>query len=166
MWMLLQNACALSIRKKNATFSNTITCNPNWPEIQECLYPGLTAYDRPELCARVFKKKLDEVLRAINSGKWHTRWRLKADERGIQLGGGENGDNVFEDVVVVWRIYVIEYQARGLPHAHIVYRVEAPRRRSPRLRVFVTPSFVPAREIATIATHLRNSLTRPLLGPY
>ena len=61
MWHLLQNACALSIRKKKATFFDTMTCNPRWPEITQYLLPGQTAYDRPDLCARVFKRKLDRL---------------------------------------------------------------------------------------------------------
>ena len=39
----------------------TVTCNPNWPEIQENLLPGQTAHDRPDITARVFKLKVDAV---------------------------------------------------------------------------------------------------------
>ena len=35
----------------------TVTCNPQWPEIQENLYPGETALDQPDLVCRVFKQK-------------------------------------------------------------------------------------------------------------
>eukprot|EP00664_Eupelagonemidae_sp_cell27_P010177 gene10177-390_t len=40
MWTLLQNACALSLRRKKATFFDTMTCNGKWPEIKRCLHPG------------------------------------------------------------------------------------------------------------------------------
>eukprot|EP00660_Eupelagonema_oceanica_P008530 gene8530-21023_t len=120
MWILLQNALAISARKGKATFFDTMTCNPHWPEIQECLLRHQTAEDRPDLCAAVFKQKLTQVLRAITTGKWHTRWRKEREFR--------NADGVLvmelEDTILKWRIYVIEYQFRGLPHAHIVYRVE------------------------------------------
>ena len=120
MYMLLQNALTLTARKKKATFFDTMTCNPKWPEIQRELLPGQTFLDRPDLCARVFKHKLDEVLRAIGSGKWHTRWQEKIDADGVAISCHD-----LEDTKLVWRVYVIEFQERGLPHAHVVYRVEA-----------------------------------------
>lgn len=41
----------------------TFTCNPNWPEIQRVVGPlHLKAHDRPDIVARVFKIKLDELL--------------------------------------------------------------------------------------------------------
>lgn len=36
----------------------TVTMNANWSEITTNLLPGQTAYDRPDLCCRVFKMKL------------------------------------------------------------------------------------------------------------
>ena len=39
----------------------TMTCNPNWREIRDNLYPGQTPVDRPDLVARVFKLKLNEL---------------------------------------------------------------------------------------------------------
>ena len=42
----------------------TFTCNPKWPEIQKCLelIPGQKPEDRPDIVARVFKIKLDELM--------------------------------------------------------------------------------------------------------
>ena len=40
----------------------TMTCNPDWREIQEALNPGETAFDRPDICTRVFKLKNDLLL--------------------------------------------------------------------------------------------------------
>lgn len=41
----------------------TFTCNPKWPEIERLLRPmHLTANDRPDIVARVFKIKLDELI--------------------------------------------------------------------------------------------------------
>eukprot|EP00666_Eupelagonemidae_sp_cell4sb_P007391 gene7391-9496_t len=125
MYTLLQNACALSQRKKKATFFDTMTCNPKWNEIQDCLLPGQTHLDRPDICARVFKQKLDKVLHAISSGKWHTRWQRRHDADDIVVTCHDMGmDEHLEDVTLIWRCYVIEFQMRGLPHAHIIYRVE------------------------------------------
>jgi hypothetical protein len=38
----------------------TFTCNPKWEEITNSLADGETAFDRPDLSARVFKVKLSE----------------------------------------------------------------------------------------------------------
>ncbi|CAN7047919.1 unnamed protein product [Brassica oleracea var. botrytis] len=60
-------------------FFITITCNPKWPEITRYLQKhDLKTEDRPDICCRVFKMKLDNlvdylmtgtVLGEINSGK-------------------------------------------------------------------------------------------------
>ena len=44
----------------------TVTANPRWKEIQSNLLPGETASDRPDLVARVFKLKLDAILKDIS----------------------------------------------------------------------------------------------------
>ncbi|XP_026435506.1 uncharacterized protein LOC113333209 [Papaver somniferum] len=72
----------------------TMTCNPNWEEIRRNLKPGKQAHDRPDLTTRVFYSKFEE---------------LKVDlfTKGV-LGK------------VVSHVHVIEFQKRGLPHAHIL----------------------------------------------
>ena len=40
----------------------TFTCNPNWPEITRELLKNQIPSDRPDLIARVFKMKLDELV--------------------------------------------------------------------------------------------------------
>ncbi|GAA0153123.1 hypothetical protein LIER_11437 [Lithospermum erythrorhizon] len=72
----------------------TITCNPNLPEIKERLQPGEEAQNRPDLCARVFKAKLSILNDKIMSGE------------------------VFGKVSSV--VHVVEFQKRGLPHAHFL----------------------------------------------
>ncbi|XP_065642326.1 uncharacterized protein LOC136073954 [Hydra vulgaris] len=72
----------------------TFTCNPKWREITENLYPGQTANDRPDLITRVFKLKLNNLLNDIF-------------KHGV-LGK------------VVTHVQVIEFQKRGLLHAHIL----------------------------------------------
>ena len=46
----------------------TFTCNLNWPEIREALeqQPGQHANDRPDIVARVFRLRLQELLRDSN----------------------------------------------------------------------------------------------------
>jgi hypothetical protein len=40
----------------------TFTCNINWREIQENLIAGGQAFNRPDVCARVFKLKFNELM--------------------------------------------------------------------------------------------------------
>ena len=72
----------------------TMTANPAWPEIRENLRPWESAADRPDLVARVFKMKLEELQKDLF-------------ERGV-LGQ------------MIANTWVIEFQKRGLPHAHIL----------------------------------------------
>ncbi|XP_031124334.1 uncharacterized protein LOC116027048 [Ipomoea triloba] len=73
----------------------TFTCNPKWPEIQRYVgIRGLRAEDRPDIVARVFKMKLDALIKEFKVGK------------------------LFGPVKAL--IYTIEFQKRRLPHAHIV----------------------------------------------
>ncbi|CAH1440059.1 unnamed protein product [Lactuca virosa] len=72
----------------------TMTCNPNWPEIKNELLPWQTAQDRPDLVSRVFHAKLEDLKKQLF--KKHI------------LG------------VVGAHVYVIEFQKRGLPHAHFL----------------------------------------------
>ncbi|XP_021765519.1 uncharacterized protein LOC110730050 [Chenopodium quinoa] len=74
----------------------TFTCNPNWPEIvNEISTRGSRrTEDRPDIVARVFKIKLKQMLRDLKDNKKFGK--------------------------VIADFYVIEFQKRGLPHAHIL----------------------------------------------
>ena len=42
----------------------TFTCNPNWPEIERFMEEkGLNSEDRPDVITRVFKQKLDTIMK-------------------------------------------------------------------------------------------------------
>ncbi|XP_012837726.1 PREDICTED: uncharacterized protein LOC105958267 [Erythranthe guttata] len=72
----------------------TMTCNPDWSEIKEKLYVGQRAQDRPDLTARVFRAKLQDLK-----------------------------DQLFKKEIfgkVAAHVHVIEFQKRGLPHAHML----------------------------------------------
>ncbi|XP_074278536.1 uncharacterized protein LOC141602121 [Silene latifolia] len=73
----------------------TFTCNPKWPKIVRFVSKrGLRPEDRPDIVCRVFKMKLDELIRDLKDRHIFGR------ARGV--------------------VYTIEFQKRGLPHAHIV----------------------------------------------
>ena len=72
----------------------TMTCNPQWKEVTENLEPNESPFDCIDLLNRVFKMKLNSFVKDIF-------------ERHV-LG------------FTVAKIVVIEFQQRGLPHAHIL----------------------------------------------
>lgn len=71
----------------------TMTTNPRWTEIKTNLYQGQQAHDRPDLVVRVFKQKLQKLMDLLKGGAFG---KLQA-----------------------W-LYSIEFQKRGLPHAHLL----------------------------------------------
>lgn len=94
MAQLYQDAMAIVRKLGNPSYFITMTCNPNWPEIVRALGPTEKSNDRPDLVARVFNMKLKALLHDL-----HNREIL--------------GD-------VIGRVHTIEFQKRGLPHAHIL----------------------------------------------
>ena len=75
-------------------FFITMTCNKKWKEITDELRDGEHVDDRPDLVARVFNQKKDQIIKDIRNGK------------------------VFGKVPAM--LWVIEFQKRGLPHTHIL----------------------------------------------
>lgn len=76
----------------------TMTCNSKWPEITHALQRNETPSDRPGICTRVFNLSLKELIRAISV------------------------ERIFGKISA--RIHTLEFQKRGLPHAHIVVFLE------------------------------------------
>ena len=72
----------------------TMTTNPDWDEIQQQLKEGETALDRPDIVARVFKLKKQQLIRDIEK------------------------EMIFGKIVA--RTHTIEFQKRGYPHVHII----------------------------------------------
>ena len=78
----------------------TFTCNPKWTEISECLSPNETPSDRPDLVVRVFRFKLETLIEFIDKKEIFSKCKA-------YMGS-------------------VEFQKRGLPHAHIVVFLDAP----------------------------------------
>jgi hypothetical protein len=72
----------------------TFTCNPNWQEVNNELRDGLTVQYRPDLVVRAFHIKLNSLINDIKV------------------------NHIFGKPLSVF--YVVEFQKRGLPHAHIL----------------------------------------------
>nr|CDJ90379.1 uncharacterized protein LOC100903664 [Haemonchus contortus] len=89
-----QDAMAIVSKYGKPDLFITFTCNPAWREITEQLENGQTASDRPDIVARVFNIKLQE---------------LYCDLVKRQVLGAVSA-----------YISVMEWQKRGLPHCHIL----------------------------------------------
>ena len=76
----------------------TFTTNPKWPEIQASLFLGEAPHDRPDLACRVFKLKYDSLMDDLL--KKNVLGKVKAHTA------------------------TIEWQKRGLTHAHILLLME------------------------------------------
>ena len=93
MQQLLQDALAINRYFGGGDLFITMTANPAWPEIKDALLYNQTAAERSDLITRVFYAKLHSLIHDIKDG-------ILGDVAGF--------------------LYTIEFQKRGLPHAHIV----------------------------------------------
>jgi hypothetical protein len=48
----------------------TLTFNTKWPEVQEMLLQGQTAFMRADIVTQVFKARLEALLHNLRSGKY------------------------------------------------------------------------------------------------
>jgi hypothetical protein len=94
---LYQDSMAIVRKHGQPSYFITMTCNPDWPEIRRELLPTQRPQDRADLCSRVFALKLKQLLHDIT-------------QRGI-FGR------------VIGKVYTIEFQKRGFPHAHCLFIV-------------------------------------------
>lgn len=95
MMRLYQDAMAIVRKLGKPDLFITMTCNPKWPEITKYMSPGSKGEAYFQLCCRVFRLKLAALIdRIVNK-------HLFGDIRG--------------------RVHVIEFQKRGLPHAHLLF---------------------------------------------
>ncbi|XP_013624702.1 PREDICTED: uncharacterized protein LOC106330839 [Brassica oleracea var. oleracea] len=90
------DAMAICREYGNPDLFITITANPNWREIKGHLlkYGGDSSNDRPDIECRVFKMKLDQLLKDFKYGTFFKPYTAA--------------------------LHRIEFQKRGLPHAHIL----------------------------------------------
>lgn len=106
MYQIYQDSMCISSHSGKVDLFLTMTCNPKWPEITRALHPGQRPEDRPDLLARVFKLKKQELLDDIV-------------KRGI-----------FGRTIA--HVYTIEFQKRGLPHMHaLIWLAESDKLRTP-----------------------------------
>jgi len=98
---LAHNAITIVTERGPPDFFITGTTNPLWPEIVDRLFPGQSAFDRPDIVTEVFHARLEALIHNLRRGKY--------------FGGREPE----------FDIRVIEYQHRGLPHFHMVAKMKS-----------------------------------------
>ena len=134
-----KEALALAAHFGGSTEFTTLTANQKWREIQELLGEGQTAFDRPDIVAQVFNEKLKAFIANLKSGKYHGAKMVYVDiwdddtgtwmedKVGTFVPRPSDGESILDFLILV-----TEYQHRGSPHAHLVYRIryapEGPRR--------------------------------------
>ena len=94
MQKLYQDSIAIVRRFGKPSLFIIFTANPKWQEIENELLPNQTAVDRPDLVARVFNLKVQDLLDQIRH----------KEVFGPCLG---------------W-VWTIEYHKRGLPHLYLL----------------------------------------------
>ena len=98
MYQLYLDAMAIVSALGKPDLFITFTCNPKWPEIQSLQLRNLPKHDETVEICRVFHMKLASLMEDLLGTKDHP--------------------GIFGRVI--GEIRVIEYQKRGLPHAHIL----------------------------------------------
>jgi len=94
----LEDAIAINNEFGNPDLFITITCNPEHPDIIKCLIESETANARPDIVARVFRLQLKQFMNEMTKNK------------------------IFGKIISY--IKVIEFQKRGLPHAHVLFTLD------------------------------------------
>ncbi|PPQ82287.1 hypothetical protein CVT25_008437 [Psilocybe cyanescens] len=95
-----QDSMAIARYFRKVDIFLTVTTNPHWTEIERELLPGQTAYDRPDLVARVFQLKKKAIVDHIYK------------------------HGIFSQAAAY--VYTIEFQKRGLPHMHCLIFLKEP----------------------------------------
>ncbi|XP_074271044.1 uncharacterized protein LOC141594965 [Silene latifolia] len=142
------NAMALVQKYGKPDLFITMTCNPNWPEIKAELSAGEQAQNRPDLLARVFHAKLTLLRKQIKEKK------------------------IIGEVAAM--INVVEFQKRGLPHAHfltillLAYKITTPEKfdqyvaaeilshDNPHLRAVVLRHMIHGPRVQPLLVHIPN----------
>ena len=94
-----QNALSVLSEYGCPTGFLTLTTNVNWDEINENIFEDQDGYVRVDVTAKVFKGKLYNFIHNLKAGKYF---------------GGR---------VPIYILFVFEWQERGLPHCHLVFRL-------------------------------------------
>ncbi|EOD52732.1 putative atp-dependent dna helicase pif1 protein [Neofusicoccum parvum UCRNP2] len=127
----LMDALSLARRFGHPSLFITFTCNPKWPEVLAGLDAGEAPTERPDVVVNVFQRKFRALMKDLTSSS-------------RRVGQGY----VFGRVLAY--TWVIEFQKRGLPHAHIL--------------LILHPSFL-IRSAADVDSCCRTEIPDPTVEP-
>lgn len=120
----LEDAMTIVSKHGSPSFFVTFTPNKNWPEVQE-LIDNQVHTNRPDAICRVFHEKLKKMIKLFTDGQFFG--------------------------ILAAHIYVVEFQKRGLPHAHILLTLD----QNHRLQTAADLDLVISAEIPDRETHPR-----------
>ena len=96
----------------------TFTANITWDLIQKELLPGDTVQHIPHVVNRIFYRKLKFLLEEGIYITYYIILNLHTTLFRFSISPGL--EMIFGKII--WLMVVVEFQARGLPHAHIVFK--------------------------------------------
>ena len=117
----------------------TFTCNPQWQEIKELLLPGQQSHQRHDLLARVFRQKVIKMLALITKHE------------------------IFGAVRCY--MYTIEWQKRGLPHAHMLFWLKS-KIRPTQIDSFITAEIPDQQEDPELFDIIKSNMIHGPCGDY
>ena len=107
------------------------SCSGHWEEVQRCLNKGESSVDRPDIVCRVFHWKLKDLLELMTVNHWAGK-------------------------VISW-MYCVEFQKRGLPHAHMLFILaEKDALKTPEQIDLLVSAEIPSKEDNKVVYNLVN----------
>ena len=110
---------AVAARLGNPLLFITVTTNKEWNEIKRRIPAGASPYDYPDIVCRVFHHKLEALRARLLTGAAWGASTVDVDDEGNAAWKYSIKDASGKGYI----ISVIEFQQRGMPHAHIVLKV-------------------------------------------
>ena len=110
---------AVAARLGNPLLFITVTTNKEWTEIARRIPAGASPFDYPDVVCRVFHHKLEAIRARLLTGAAWGASSVDVDNEGNATWKYRIKDAIGTGYI----ISVIEFQQRGMPHAHIVLKV-------------------------------------------
>jgi hypothetical protein len=102
----------------------TLTFNERWPELEERLFPGQTAFDAFYIVDIIFKARLRAFIYNLKNGKYFGGRRTIYLMHVIEYQNRYIILYIFNICYTFHYYFILNMYIRGLPHAHIVARLD------------------------------------------
>jgi len=164
MYENFQDAIAVSRVHGSPDVFTTFTCNPKWEEILDSVDPGQTATDRADIAVRVYHMKLLQYLHRIKKGNAFgpvVAGTVPRKLSSILIFLLVSASYKFLHLFLLFSVlHTIEFQKRGLPHAHILVWQKKEDDR------VVTPAFINSYISAEIPDPVQDPLGYALVAEF